>query len=116
MQATLPHRRKQKIHSIKPSSRSRAPQPDQRAIAEEIFSFIATRDLLLAEAEELPTEANLHRVWMANEFAERCLEPSRPPYEAQTLPAAEAGFERRRCQTIKVRIAALRARERRQAA
>ncbi len=116
MQATLPSRRASKNPAFKPASRPSATLPDNRAVAEEIFSFIAARDLLLAEAEELPTEASLHRVWMANEFAERCLEPARPPYEAQALPAAEAVFERRRCQTVKVRIAELRARQRRHAA
>jgi hypothetical protein len=116
MQATLPHRQTHKIRALKPKSRSGAIQPDRHAVAEEIFSFLAARDLLLAEAEDLPSEASLHRVWMANEFAERCLEPARPPYEAQTLPEAESAFERRRCQTIKLRIAALRARERRHAA
>jgi hypothetical protein len=85
-------------------------------VVEEIFSFIAVRDLLLAEAEELTTEASLHRVWMANEFAERCLEPSRPPYQAQSLPEPEAQFERRRCKAIKMRIAELRTRTRPQAA
>lgn len=116
MQATLPSRRASKGPTLKPTSRPSATHPDSRAVAEEIFSFIAARDLLLAEAEELPTEASLHRVWMANEFAERCLEPARPPYAAQTLPEAEAVFERRRCQTVKARIAELRARERRHAA
>ena len=116
MQATLPSRRASKSPTFKPTSRPSVTQPDNRAVAEEIFSFIAVRDLLLAEAEELPTEASLHRVWMANEFAERCLEPARAPYEAQTLPEAEAAFERRRCQTVKMRIAQLRARERRHAA
>ncbi len=116
MQATLPSRRASKSPTLRPTSRASVTPPDHHAVAEEIFSFIAVRDLLLAEAEELPTEASLHRVWMANEFTERCLEPARPPYEMQTLPEAEAVFERRRCQTVKVRIAELRAREHRHAA
>lgn len=116
MQATLPTRRAAKAPSARPTSRPAAPQSDSRAVAEEIHSFIAVRDLLLAEAEELTTEGNLHRLWMANEFAERCLEPARPPYEAQTLPEAEANFERRRCKNVKVRIAELRARVHRHAA
>jgi hypothetical protein len=53
---------------------------------------------------------------MANEFAERCLEPKRAPYQAQTLPALETTRERQRCKTVKVRIAALRTRIRRHAA
>lgn len=115
MQATLPQRQSQKIRSAKPVARPPAPT-ETSSVAEEIFSFIAVRDLLLAEAEELTTEASLHRVWMANEFAERCLEPARPPYQAQSLPEAEAVYERRRCKTIKVRIAELRTRVRRHAA
>lgn len=112
MQATLTSRRPEQKSSAKPAPKTAAPNP----VAEEIFSFIAVRDLLLAEAEEQPTEASLHRVWMANEFAERCLEPARPPYQAQSLSAAEAIFERRRCKTVKVRLAELRTRIHRQAA
>ena len=112
MQATLTSRRPRPKTSTQPTPKAGAPNP----VAEEIFSFIAVRDLLLAEAEEQPTEASLHRVWMANEFAERCLEPARPPYQTQSLPAAEANFERRRCKTVKVRLAALRTRIHRQAA
>ena len=116
MQATLPSRATRKGSAPKPTSRPAATPQERHAVAEEIFSFIAVRDLLLAEAEEHTSEASLHRVWMANEFAERCLEPARPPYQAQTLPEAEAVFERRRCQTIKVRISQLRIRIRRRAA
>lgn len=115
MQATLPHRQSVKIRPAKPAICASAPT-ENSAVAEEIFSFIAVRDLLLAEAEDLTTEASLHRVWMANEFAERCLEPARPPYQAQSLPEAEAVYERRRCKTIKMRIAELRARVHRHAA
>lgn len=111
MQATLTSRRPAKHH---PAKALKAPATDP--VAEEIFSFIAVRDLLLAEAEDLTTDASLHRVWMANEFAERCLEPARPPYQAQSLPIAEANFERRRCKTVKVRIAQLRTRIHRAAA
>lgn len=116
MQATLPSRATRKGSASKPTLRASVTSQERRAVAEEIFSFIAVRDLLLEEAEEHTTEASLHRVWMANEFAERCLEPARPPYQAQTLPEAEAVFERRRCQTVKVRIAELRTRVRRRAA
>ncbi len=116
MQATLPSRATRKGAAPKPTSRPSANPQERRAVAEEIFSFIAVRDLLLAEAEDHTSEASLHRVWMANEFAERCLEPARPPYQAQTLPEAEAVFERRRSQNVKVRIAELRTRVRRRAA
>jgi hypothetical protein len=112
MQATLTSRRPRPKTSVQPAPKADTPDP----VAEEIFSFIAVRDVLLAEAEEQPTETSLHRVWMANEFVERCLEPARPPYQAQSLPAAEANFERRRCKTVRVRLAALRSRIHRQAA
>jgi hypothetical protein len=115
MQATLPVRRS-KARSVKSAANQSASSPDALPVTEEIYSFIAVRDLLLAEAEEVTNEANLHRVWMANEFAERCLEPARPPYESQKLPAAEAAVERQRCRTIKLRIAELRTRVQRRAA
>ncbi|MEO6873132.1 MAG: hypothetical protein ABI233_13080 [Chthoniobacterales bacterium] len=114
MQAILPHRQDRRISSAKRTARPATPA-DNHAVVEEIFSFIAVRDLLLAEAEELTTETSLHRVWMANEFAERCLEPSRPPYQAQSLSEAEAAFERHRCKTVKLRLAELRSRARRHA-
>jgi hypothetical protein len=107
MQATIPHRRikHRPIKALSKAVATRAKNP----VAEEIFAFIAMRDLLLAEAEEETTEATLHRLWMANEFAERCLDPARPPYDSQMLPASEASRERQRCKTIKQRIATLRA-------
>jgi hypothetical protein len=111
MQATLP-RRRAKTRPAKPS----AAASSNDAAAEEIYAFIAMRDLLLAEAEDATTETSLHRLWMANEFAERCLEPARPPYQAQTLPPAEAARERQRCKAIKLRISELRTRTRRHAA
>ncbi len=110
MQATLPRSR----NKTRPLKTADTPTAD--AVAEEIYAFIAMRDLLLAEAEDATSEASLHRLWMANEFAERCLEPARPPYQAQTLPSAEAARERQRCKAIKLRIAELRTRVRRHAA
>src|SRR5438309_11551009 len=78
--------------------------------ADEIHAYLGIRDLTLAQAAEAPNEANLHRAWMANEFAEKCLRPARSPYQAQSLPEAEAARERQRCKAVKVRIAELRAR------
>ncbi|HEY2799229.1 MAG TPA: hypothetical protein VGI85_01430 [Chthoniobacterales bacterium] len=115
MQATLPPRRI-KVRSAKSAATSSPPAATAGPAAEEIYAFIAARDLLLADAEEATTEGSLHRLWMANEFAERCLEPARLPYAGQTLPAAEAAWERQRCKTVKVRIAELRTRVRRHAA
>lgn len=116
MQATLPLRQTKKNRAAKPAAPPSASSPASNPVAEEIHSFIAIRDLLLAEAEELTDETNLHRLWMANEFAARCLEPARAPYQAQSLPPAEAAAERQRCKTINLRIAQLRTRVRRHAA
>ena len=85
MQATLTSRQSSKPPAVRATKVSGADP-----VAEGIFPSIAVRDLLLAEAEELSTEASLHRVWMANESAERCLEPARPPCQAHSLPTAEA--------------------------
>ncbi len=76
----------------------------------EIHAYLAARNLLLREAEENTTEANLHRANAANEFAENCLRPARSPYEAQALPEAEAARERQLCRDVKVRLGELRAR------
>ncbi len=110
MPASLPPRKIKKNRSAKISTSTSAPFQECNAAAEEIHSFIAVRDLLLAEAEELTNEANLHRLWMANEFAARCLEPARAPYQMQCLSPVEATVERRRCQAVNVRIAQLRQR------
>jgi hypothetical protein len=75
---------------------------------DEINTYIAIRDELLAEAEELRTHKKLDCVCIANDFVETCLKPARPPYEAQCLPEADAVRERKRCQAVKVRIAELR--------
>lgn len=82
----------------------------------EIHSYLAARDLLLHEAENTPTEANLRRALAANEFAETCLRPARSPYQAQSLPETEAARERLRCRAIKHQIAELRQRSARRRA
>ena len=74
----------------------------------EIHAYIAIRDSLLAEAEELRTRAKLDSLFVANDYVERCLKPVRLPYVAQCLPEADAVRERQRCQAIKERIAQLR--------
>jgi hypothetical protein len=75
---------------------------------EEINAYIAVRDGLLVEAEEITTRAALDRVTIANEFVETCLRPARSPYEAQCLVETDAIRERKRCAAVKVRIAELR--------
>jgi hypothetical protein len=76
--------------------------------ADEINTYIAIRDELLAEAEELRTCVKLDSVAIANEFVETCLKLARSPYEAQCLPEADALRERQRCEAVRMRIAELR--------
>jgi hypothetical protein len=85
-----------------------APTADSASL--EIHSYLAARDLLLREAEANTTESHLRRAWAANELAESCLRPARTPYQAQSLPEAEAARERLRCNAVKVRLAQLRTR------
>ena len=75
---------------------------------DEINTYIAIRDELLAEAEELRTHRNLDCVCIANDFVETCLKPAQSPYEAQCLPEADAVRERKRCAAVKVRVVELR--------
>jgi len=96
------------IFPVIPKAKTSAP-PATNCAASEINAYLGIRDLLLAEAEETTTESNLHRAWMANEVAEKCLQPSRSPYQAQCLPESDAARERQRCQRVKIRIAELRA-------
>ena len=93
----------------KNASQAPAPPATNPAVAE-IHAYLAARNLLLREAEENTTEANLRRATAANEFAESCLRPARSPYQAQALPEAEAARERQHCKAVKVRLAELRAR------
>ena len=75
----------------------------------EINAYIAIRDQLLSEAEELHTSAKLASATLANDFVEGCLKPARTPYEAQCFPELDAVRERKRCETVRVRLAQLRA-------
>jgi len=77
---------------------------------EELYAYVAIRDSLLAEAEDIMTGAKLDSVSIANEFVETCLRLSRAPYQAQHLPAADAARERKRCEAVTLRITKLRAR------
>ncbi len=108
MQATLPLHQPA-IFATKTKAKT-VELPTASCASDEIHSYLGVRDLMLSEAETVPNEANLHHAWMANEFAEKCLRPVRSPYEAQSLPEAEATRERGRCKAVKVRIAELRSR------
>jgi hypothetical protein len=74
----------------------------------EINAYIAVRDQLLAEAEEIRTASKLASTALANDFVLGCLQPERAPYEAQCLPEVDAAFERKRCEAVRDRIAELR--------
>src|SRR2546421_12924077 len=74
----------------------------------EINAYIAIRDQLLAEAEELHSNAKLASTALANDFVEGCLKPARSPYEAQCLPELDAVHERKRCAVVRDRIEQLR--------
>jgi hypothetical protein len=74
----------------------------------EINAYIAIRDQLLAEAEKLHSTAKIASTALANDFVEGCLKPARSPYEAQCLPEEDAIRERKRCESVRERIAQLR--------
>src|SRR5579864_1729715 len=74
---------------------------------DEINAYISIRDNLLSEAEATTTSALLHRLTLANDFVQSCLQPARPPYEAQYLSESDAARERERCKAVKTRIAEL---------
>lgn len=91
--------------SAKPADRAQI----KHAYAE-IHAYITIRDQLLTEAENVPSNATLHRAYIANDVVEIFLKPARKPYEAQYLPEDEAIQERERCETVRNRIAELRRR------
>jgi hypothetical protein len=109
MQATLPL---DQSTTISPKATRKPPTPAaaNNCAAVEIHAYLAARDLLFCEAEENPTEDNLRRATAANETVEICLRPARKPYQAQSLPEAEAARERQHCKAVKMRISELRAR------
>jgi hypothetical protein len=81
---------------------------NSKYIVDEINAYIAIRDGLMVEAEQMRTRAKLDSVMIANDFVEVCLKPARPAYKAQHLPEADAVRERKRCQAVKARVAELR--------
>jgi hypothetical protein len=74
----------------------------------EINAYIAIRDQLLAEAEEIRSTAKISSTALANDFVLGCLQPMRSPYETQCLLETEAARERKRCEAVRNRIAELR--------
>ena len=103
------------INSTKPSAKPKSRQPTTLTSAfgsvysvDEINAYIAIRDELLTEAEELHTSAKLAATELANDFVFGCLKPARSPYEAQCLPESDAIRERKRCEAVRARIEKLR--------
>ncbi len=97
--------------NFRQSITEREPVCSQHASAE-INAYIAIRDDLLAEAEQVPTLAKLDSVAVANDFVETCLHAPRPAYKAQHLPEFEAVREQKRCEEVRDRIVVLRAQAR----
>ena len=77
-------------------------------VVDEINAYIAIRDGLLTEAEQMRTAAKLDRLIAANDFVENCLQTPRPAYATQHLLETVAARERARCQVVKARVAELR--------
>src|SRR5438270_13913808 len=74
----------------------------------EINAYIAIRDQLLGEAEQLHSSTKIASAALANDFVEGCLKPARSPYEAQCLPESDATRQRKRCESVRSKIAQLR--------
>jgi hypothetical protein len=87
--------------------RSDASASQSNPAHDEILACLATRDLLLSEAEKHTTETNIRRASAALATAIDCLRPARSPYEAQSLPESQAAAERQRCQKVQRRLAEL---------
>jgi hypothetical protein len=93
---------------LRPKSKLQTNAVDSKYAAEDIGAYIAIRNDLLAEAEELKTRAKIDSAAVANDFVANCLKPARTPYGSQSLPDADAKRERRRCEAIRNRIRELR--------
>src|SRR5437660_9887351 len=74
----------------------------------ELNAYIAIRDHLLAEAEEIRTASKLASTVLAHDFVLDCLQPARTPYEAQSLAVTDAIRERQPCEIVRDRIAQMR--------
>ena len=97
--------------STKPAKRETAPLTPTFGSAysiAEINAYIAIRDQLLAEAEQIRTNAKLASTTLANDFVEGCLKEARAPYQAQCLPESDATRERKRCAAVRDRLVQLR--------
>lgn len=94
--------------SVAPKTRKVAAPLGSPEASAEINAYIAIRDELFAEAEELRTPAKLASATVANDVVEGFLRPARSPYQAQSLAENDAALERKRCDFVRGRIAQLR--------
>lgn len=92
------------LDNSKKHARASAKPASSKHVLDEINAYIAIRDELLAEAEQIMTRAKIDSVTVANDFVATCLKPARPPYDAQCLPETDAVRERRRCEAVKARL------------
>jgi hypothetical protein len=97
--------------AVRSSRLSPTPTRDQAKTGskarDEIYTYIAVRDLLLHDAEVTTTAESLRRAACANDFVENCLRPPRVPYEAQYLGEIDAARQREHCHEARARIAKL---------
>src|ERR1700730_17519810 len=105
---TLDRRSSNSKAHLQTSAEPVAPASSKEAIGE-VNAYIAIRDELLAEAEQIATRVEIDSLEIANNFVVTCLKPARHPYGAQSLPENEAAREGERCDAVKARIAQLRA-------
>ena len=100
--------------SVLPKFIAHTPMPSHpvgvtsREASDEIYAYIAARDMALAEAAMHPSNSTLNRAFLANQLVENCLQPARTPYQRQSLVENEAAQERKRCVAASARIAQLR--------
>ncbi|MFN2476141.1 MAG: hypothetical protein ABR526_07370 [Chthoniobacterales bacterium] len=96
------------MHLAQSSPRSAAKHKTSEHAFAEIGAYIAIRERLLSDAEYSRAESRIDRAEAANEFVESCLKPARSPYQAQSLPEADAQREWNRCLAVRVRLQRLR--------
>ena len=100
----LTHRSGKVLHKSNKHSQISTQPVNAKYVIDEINAYVAIRDELLAQAEQIMTRAKIDSVSVANDFVATCLKPARSPYEAQCLPEMDAVRERKRCEAVKARI------------
>ena len=104
--------RPEKLPSHKPKAATvqvskAVPSTYSQYVVDEINTYVAIRDLRVAEAERSPTAENLRQATLTNDFVETCLQRPQVVYAAQHLPETQAAFERERCAVVKARLSEL---------